>query len=287
MENEREEYIKKELTISEKKKWARLKLSAELGLWLVKDVDCLFVVTLTTWSKAVVVRDKGGRKGISRNSWKQMSLDLRKFRYNMKKLGYVYEDWFVCEVSPRSKLLHLHGFMRFEIRQNEKEIGRVVSEQWEKVHFSPEVDVRSAWNLRGALNYDVKHTMKSFIGECTGENRELFISSSNVQGERKFHVGKGVTHSKGWLPRGWKEVLRQLRLWALSVTDVWVDEEGWGDDGNWYPERSDKEYVAYKWAVMNSEYRRWCQGEDIELKYDNKYVVISGDCIYECEYEEE
>ena len=55
MQNEGGEYTKKELTISEKKKWARLKLSAELGLWMVKDVDCLFVVTLTTWSHDVVV----------------------------------------------------------------------------------------------------------------------------------------------------------------------------------------------------------------------------------------
>ena len=61
---------KRILTTAHKKKWAKVKRSAELGLWMCdghKDW-CVMCVCLTTWSKAVV-NCNSERQGESRNCW--------------------------------------------------------------------------------------------------------------------------------------------------------------------------------------------------------------------------
>jgi len=271
---------KRILTTAHKKKWAKVKRSAELGLWMYEGHKdwCVMCVCLTTWSKAVV-NCNSERQGESRNCWKQLIVDNRHLRHEMKRLGFEYDDWYCCEVSPKYSLLHLHGFMRFPRVVSEAEIRAVVSELWGKIHHSPDVDVRMMWDSKRAVNYDVKHAVKNYMSEDMMGHAELFLT--------KKGYGRGVIKSKGWLPSGWKNAQKWLNRWALSVRDYYVDEKGLLEDGitQAVPEGIGLEYVFEKWKIVESELRRWCKGETIEIVVEGHWVMLWGGNILEGDYE--
>jgi hypothetical protein len=264
------------ITYFGKKKYAKSSRVVEMGMWTCKNIDCILAVTLTTGLHSVVTQRKN--KGESKNKWKYVRKDLSQLILKLRKLGYACEYCFCCEVSPINSLLHLHGFIRFEKPVNCAEFLPLLSKLWGMIHDSPIVDAKELWNMKGAMKYDLKHMLKNYV------NSESYLPTMRL------------LVSKGWLPKGWKEVQKYLVRRALSVRDFDIDEDGFIVGGKYNGEYSGgyimtKEFVFEKWKVMENELRRWCEGETIEVKYEGKWFLFwrenGENKMLEGEYEEE
>jgi hypothetical protein len=71
------------------------------------------------------------------------------------------------------------------------------------------------------------------------------------------------------------------------VRDYYVDEKGLLEDGitQAVPEGIGLEYVFEKWKIVESELRRWCKGETIEIVVEGHWVMLWGGNILEGDYE--
>lgn len=253
-----------ELSVNLKKKYARAKRQFELGLWGV-NCDCVYAVTLTTWSEAVMVA--GDSAGESRNNWNQMVKDNRQLRFKMRKLGYDYEDSWCCEISPVNHLLHLHGFIKFNqplkdiefngVKLSEASFRIALSETWEKVHRSKIVYVEPLWDSKHCVNYDVKHAVKNYISEGFNSMR--------------------ILRSKGWLPSGWKIAVKAVTRWAMDKVD-WLPEDGEEPVEEYFSH----EYIWHKWEVAADYLRQWCEGKSVELDISGGVTIwLNGNEIIE------
>jgi hypothetical protein len=248
-----------ELPMFLKRKYAKAKRQFELGLW-GQNFDCIKAVTLTTWDKSIMLR--GDSRGESRNSWKHIVLDNRHLRERLHKLGLVYEDSFCCEISPKSHLLHLHGFMRFDQPIDGGYLHEILSENWGDIHGSPVVWVKDIFDTKKAIDYDVKHALKNYVSEG-------------------FHSMR-ILRSKSWLPPGWKKAQKAIVRWALSKRDWDI-----ADEETVVPEAFEREYVPDKWGVANDFLRKWCEGEAIELDLDDRRIYICKNEYFEAIIEAE
>lgn len=253
---------KTELPVRFKRIYARARRQFEMGLW-GQNSDCIKCVTLTTWSGSEI--SQRVNKGDSRNTWKQIVSDNRELRRVMKKDGMPYEDSFCAEISPKSGLVHLHGFMRFEDEYSYEDVHERLSFHWGKIHQSPVVWVKDMWDWKGAIAYDVKHSLKNYVGE-----RFLFNGSP-----------PRILRSKRWLPKGWRDAQREIARWASEKVDFLPNEKEIVSD-DYYKH----EYVWHKWDVANDMLKRWCEGEDIYLDREACWVLLSGDQITIVEFEE-
>jgi hypothetical protein len=253
-----------EISVQLKRVYARACRKFEIGLWGIEPerVKC---VTLTTGLNAVM--DEQDRKGESRNNWKQMVQDNRFLRQRMAKDGLPYQDCFCSELSPNNHLIHLHGFMRFEKYYSFSDIHEKLSKHWGDIHNSPVVWVKDMWDVKGAIAYDVKHTLKNYIGE-------------------RFEYGgrpPRILCSKGWLPPGWRKVQKEINRWASEKVD-WVPEEDDIVKESYYAH----EYVPFKWEVAKDMMQKWCEGQEVYLERMGIFTeLLWGDTISILEYEVE
>jgi len=145
-------------------------------------------------------------------------------------------------------------------------VHRILSDYWGAIHGAPVVWVQDIYSFEGLMLYNVKHALKNYVNLEFGYLRML--------------------KSKGWLPVGWKQVVKLLVKWALehrakfNAEDVenyleWADYE----DG----QRFLDSYVPMAWEVMNDYLWRWCNDEIIILEFKDWVVVVEGDKISEFE----
>jgi hypothetical protein len=243
------------------KKYAICKRKFELGIW-GHDLNLLKGVYLTTWSEAK--QSKGKFVGQSKNNYRFLREDMREMKRQLLDEGLVYESCFCPEYSPKSHLLHTHGFMRFEKIIRSAELHGVISRVWGKVHDSPVVYVKDIYSVKQAVEYDLKDAVKNYV------QAESF--------------GGRVLCSRGWLPSGWKEVQKILWSWCSEVKypdwvktgeDVYNFELMQDEDG------AHREYVYLAKEIMNDYLYRWCCGEAIKLELFDRTIFIQGTEIYE------
>jgi hypothetical protein len=225
----------------EKRRYAKANQVFELGLW-GHPLDLIKGVELTT------------RMG-SRNTWFNMKQDNRDLRKRLRKqLKIVAEDCFCAEISPKNHLLHLHGFYRLVEPMSAVKLHSILSPFWSEIHDAPVVWVQDIYSAGGLLKYNVKHALKNYATLEFGDMRML--------------------KSKGWLPKGWKEVTKILVKWALEHGAKWgFDSEGLEDFQG--------DYVAYAWDVMKEYIYRWCNDELVVLDFQDSVVEIWGEDIRE------
>lgn len=222
----------------DRRRYARAKQTFELGIWgypmkLIKGVE------LTT------------RLGY-RNEWGFMKQDNQNLRKKLRVDGILAEDCFVPEISPKNRLLHLHGFYRLVVPMQAVQLHEILSELWDNIHGAPVVWVQDIYSAKGLMIYNVKHALKNYIQP---ESMRML-------------------KSKGWLPVGWKEVLKVLVRWALEHGAKWTYDKDYLDDFQ-------GEYVAFAWDILKEYVFRWCNDEIITLEFRDVTVEIRGDYIKE------
>lgn len=238
------------------RKYAQCKRKFELGIW-GHDLNLIKGVYLTTWSKAV--QSQGKYAGRSKNEWRFMKQDLRELRRRLKKEGYLHESCFTPELTPINALLHLHGFMRFLERVSSAELHSVLSRLWGQIHDSPVVWVKDLYSVNGVMAYDLKDAVKNY-------------ASAEVFGGR-------VLCSKGWLPTGWRKVIKVMVRWYLENRyPDWVQT---AHDIDVYVDKTGYEKVWMAKEILNDYIWRWCNGEDIRLEFSGGETIISGNLIFE------
>lgn len=231
------------LPVKEKKCYAKAKRTFELGLWghplnLIKGVE------LTT-------------KGDCKNNWKDMKQDNENLRKKLRREGIISEDCFCAEVSPKHRLLHLHGFYRLREPMSAVQLHSKLSKYWEAIHGARVVWVQDIYSAEGLMKYNVKHALKNYSNMEFGNMRLL--------------------KSKGWLPLGWKAVLRVLVKWALAHGAQWDFETD--NMENYHLQ----DYIPYGWEVMRELLWRWCNDETVTLSFETGLVVIADGQINEYE----
>jgi len=240
------------LPMNEKRRYAKAKRCFELGIW-GRDLALIKGVELTT------------RLG-HRNNWLELKQDNKDLRKKLRKEGWFEADCFCAEVSAKNHLLHLHGFYRLNYYMEAAEVHRLLSDYWDAIHGAPVVWVQDIYSFKGLMMYNVKHALKNYVNLEFGYLRML--------------------KSKGWLPLGWKPMLKVLVKWALEHRAKFNAEEVEN-----YLEEADYEdgvefldsYVPMAWEVMNDYIWRWCHDEIIMLDFKGYGVTIEGDKIREFE----
>lgn len=225
----------------EKRRYAKAKQTFELGIW-GQDLNFVKGVELTT-------------RGDYRNNWEDMKQDNCNLRKKMRREGILSEDCFCAEVSPKSRLLHLHGFYRLTQSMRSAQLHSLLSDYWERIHGAPVVWVQDIYSWEGISKYNVKHALKNYSSLEFGNMRLL--------------------KSRGWLPLGWKQTQWVLVRWALEHGAQWTPE----DDFDGYGCAS--EYVPYAWQIMREYFWRWCNDEALILDFYDCDVIIHGNIITE------
>ena len=225
----------------EKRRYAKAKQAFELGIW-GHDLNLVKGVELTT-------------KGDYRNNWEDMKQDNRNLRKKLRVEGIISEDCFCAEVSPKSRLLHLHGFYRLTEPMRSVQLHSILSDYWERIHGARVVWVQDIYSYQGLAKYNVKHALKNYFSFEFGNMRLL--------------------KSKGWLPLGWKQTQKVLVKWALEHGARWTPEDDFEDYG------CASEYVPYAWEIMKNYLWRWCNDEALILDFYDCDVAIHGDKINE------
>jgi hypothetical protein len=260
-----EESNKIELSRNLKRRYAKALQTFELGLYGVEP-ERIKCVTLTTWSDAMMKRK--GEKDISRNNWKQIVKDNNFLKIAMAKDGFPYRYCFCGEISPKNKLIHLHGFMVFEKSYDYALIHEKLSKHWKRIHDSEIVWVKDMWDTRGAIAYDCKHAVKNHVGET-------FIYSDSGRMLRM------ILKSRDWFPPGCMEMLKTLRRWTSEKVDFIPEDEDEVTEEYW-----GREYMPFKWEMMKDYLRRWCEGEELLLYMKDWVLLIQGDKIIKMEIEQ-
>ena len=229
----------KKLPIAERRHYAKAKRTFELGLWghplhLIKGVE------LTT------------RSG-NRNTRAELIRDNRNLRLKMRREGWLAEDCFAMEVSPKHGLLHLHGFYRVTERIPAAKLHGMLSKYWSAIHGAPVVWVQDIYSAEGLMKYNLKHALKNYVN----------------YGFKHWRILK----SKKWLPVGARKVERLLVAWALEHGGLW----GSDDDLDVFQ----GEYIAYAFEQADDYLWRWCNDEMITLWFDAGMVVIDGHNIFD------
>jgi len=205
-----------------------------------------------------------------RNSYDELRLDNRRLRFELKRLGLVYEDCFCGELSPEShefikrdgskgvtagSLWHSHGFFKLDEGMEARDLHSVLSPVWGNIHGSQVVDVKVIYDEAKAIRYVVKDAMKMYLSD--------------------EHLDKRLLKSSQWLPSGYREVDKIMTKWALLHRFDWEVEQSEPDQG--YAPRLD--FVPMVWEVRRDFMKRWCHGESISLDLGDYKVYITGDSI--------
>lgn len=127
------------------------------------------------------------------NTWYRMRKDIAKLIARLKTRGIVVEYCFSPEVSPKSGLLHVHGFIY--MRKGSIELYELQA-LWKDIHGASQVTMKEARSHKAVCKYMVKHMLKEYV-EDIGFKGKLLLS-------------------RKWLPLGWKQVREHLVKWAMD-----------------------------------------------------------------------
>lgn len=229
------------LGLKDRRRYARAITAFNLGVW-GHDLNLIKGVELTT-------------HGEHHNTWADMKQDNQNLRKKLRTEGIISEDCFAGEISPKSHLLHLHGFYRLMKPLSSAELHSLLKEYWGRIHGAPVVWVQDIYSYEGLAKYNVKHALKNY--------------------HTLRHSKMRLLKSKGWLPLGWKQAQRMMVLWALEHGAKWTP----ADDFTYYG--CEGEYVPFAWEIMRDYLWRWCNSEALILDFYDCDVAIHGDKINE------
>lgn len=185
---------KRELTHSEKMKYAQAMRRLNLGLWGYP-LSTLWQIHLTT------------REG-NDNTTEVFARDLRKLILWFRGMGYDVQYDGALEYTPEKGLLHWHGILRvkggyFPITR------RMLGDKWNEIHGAFVVKMKCVNSGSELKKYILKHIMKQYLGE-EDEVRNKFL------------------FSKGWMRLGWKEAEAVAKEWATGgLGAMYMNKERW------------------------------------------------------------
>ena len=186
--------IWRELTHSEKMKYAQAMRRLNLGIWGYP-LSTLRAIHLTT------------REG-NDNTTKVFSRDLRKLIVWFRGMGFDIQYCGVLEFTPGKHLLHFHGLVR--IKGGYFPVSRrMLGDKWNEIHGAFVVKKTGINNHKKLREYILKHIMKEYLGE-------------DAQIRNKF------LFSKGWMRSGWQEVQGVAKGWATGgLGGLYMDKKKW------------------------------------------------------------
>lgn len=202
---ERERLEWRELTHTEKMKYAQGMRRLNLGYWGYP-VSTLRAIHLTT------------REGDD-NTTARFARDLRRLISGFRREGYAIEYCGALEYSPGKGLLHWHGLLRVKggyfVDKDIHRMRRVLGDRWNAVHGAFAVEIKPVRTNLELRAYILKHIMKEYVGEDEAiRNKFLF--------------------SKGWMRAGWKACEELARLWVLGGEEadgglgtIYMNKERW------------------------------------------------------------
>lgn len=205
-------YIKV-FTKKERQKYSRARNRIEAGIEY-HGLKNIRIITLTT--KAGTDMD-----------WQNMRNDLKTLMKGYRRNGYNIEYIFSPELSPRRKLLHLHGMFATK----ETILEGDLSDRWERIHAgSFRVFIERIRSPKAIQKYVTKHILKG--------NEQV----------RQTGSYRGYICSRGWLPNGWNQVRTEfIREGIRRIEDEYVNQE--------------QENVI--WNHVNRKFLDWCKLEGI------------------------